>query len=175
MSLFLHELIHLLLSLLTAFAIVYIFKIKKMGGKFAIFLFSIFGGFFIDVDHLFDYFFAFGPRFRLDYFLKGLQFFKTSKLFVPLHSFEIVIIGIIFSIVIYFFRKQLAINNYLLTIIFVFSLSLLFHLFFDICSNELPLKSYFFTYRLERNFDLKSLITADRYKNYLRIKKQIKF
>jgi len=173
MSLFLHELIHLLLSLLTAFTIVYVFKVKKIREKFAIFLFSILGGFFIDFDHLFDYLLAFGFRFRLDYFLRGYHFIKSDKIYIPFHSFELVFILIFIALLLKRSNKTIKQFSHF-AIILSLSLSLLLHLFFDVYANEFPMKSYFFSYRLEKKFALKNLVPSAHYKNHLKAKKRLK-
>ena len=57
-----------------------------------VFLIAFLGGVLIDLDHLFDYFLAFGAKFNLTYFAKGYQFLKSDKIYIPFHSWEIVII-----------------------------------------------------------------------------------
>jgi len=70
MILFFHELTHLILSLLSGF-FASKFTAKKNKYLLVYLFFGILAGLFIDLDHLFDYFLAFGLHFRLDYFLKG--------------------------------------------------------------------------------------------------------
>ena len=63
MNLFFHELTHIILSLLAGF-LVWIFFDKNI----SIFLVAFLGGVAVDIDHLFDYFLAFGTKFNLTYF-----------------------------------------------------------------------------------------------------------
>lgn len=184
MSLFLHELTHLTLSLLAGYIAWKIFYLKNKKNLFISFLTGLIGGFFIDLDHLFDYFLAFGFRFRLDYFLKGYQFLKSDKIYIPLHSFEIVIIlFIIYYLLSIGYKNFLRFKNFknfknfitLKTLIFAFSLSLLFHIAFDIVENELPPSTYSFIYRISKNFELKNLVYLDHYPYHLEQKKKIIF
>ena len=93
MPLFFHELSHLVLSLLVGFVIW-----KKWHKHIGVFITALLGGVFIDLDHLIDYILAFGTKFNLIFFLKGYQFLKTDKIYVPLHSWELVIILLLTSI-----------------------------------------------------------------------------
>src|SRR3989344_955256 len=82
-----HEAIHLSISLLIGY-----FVWKKYHKPIPAFAAAILGGFFIDIDHLFDYFLVFGLNFNLDYFLNSYQFISSRKVYVPFHAWEWVIL-----------------------------------------------------------------------------------
>ena len=124
------------------------------------FIASLIGGFLIDLDHLIDYFLAFGFQHKLNYFLKGYQFLKSDKSYVLFHSFELSIFLILLAFILHY---------YLLLII---ATSLFLHLITDLSINKLSLKFYFLIYRLINNFDLKFIDTADAYKTHRRQKKK---
>jgi hypothetical protein len=166
MIFFIHEAIHLLSSLLLGFIIS-----KKYNNYATTIIGVMLGGFLIDLDHLIDYFFAFGLNFRLDYFIKGYQFLHSDKIFVLLHSFELAIIILIISIILIRKLERVKIAVFLLS----FSMALLFHLFYDVYANELPVKSYFLTYRYQNNFELKKLVYPTHYINHVKLKKIFKF
>jgi hypothetical protein len=174
MNLLVHEVaFHLGGSLLAAYFSWIIFAKPK--NKFLLFFFAaLLGGFFIDIDHLFDYFLAFGPHFNLTYFFKGYQFLKSNKIYIPFHSAELAIILIITPLLIKKYRPQLLYYSITLLLFFSFGLSLLFHLSADVMINELPVRSYFLTYRIIYNFELKELVYPQHYQRHLKERKLIK-
>jgi len=152
MFLFFHLFIHLSFSLL-------------VGLIFGQFWPALLGGFFIDVDHLIDYFLAFGLKFNPKYFFKGYQFLKSDKIHIFFHGWEIVIGGILLA---FFVPKTLA------TVLLAFSVSLFVHLWLDVYIDKLPAKSYFLLYRLGHHFNLKYLVIKEHYQEHLKQKKEIK-
>jgi len=73
-KLFIHEIIHILLSVLAAgFTWRLLPKKRKYFRKrtILVILGAFLGEFLLDTDHLFDYMLAYGLHFRFDYFLKG--------------------------------------------------------------------------------------------------------
>ncbi len=163
MNLYLHEFTHLTLSLLVGLII------WKISGNVYVLSAALMGGFFIDLDHLLDYFLAFGAKFNLSYFLKGYQFLKTDKIYVLFHSWELVII--LFSIILFFmnFKNFITLRTFLLS----FSVSLFLHLFVDVFTNNMKAKSYFLLYRINNNFSLKTMVTNEHYQKHLKQKKQL--
>lgn len=151
MNLYLHELTHLTLSLLVGLII------WKISGNFYVLPAALMGGFFIDLDHLIDYYLAFGATFNLSYFLKGYSFLKTDKIYVLFHSWELVII------------LFLALPTQPLFL--SFSLSLFLHLTFDVFTNNMRVQSYFLLYRLRNKFELKTMVTSEHYHKHLEQKK----
>lgn len=161
MSLYLHEFTHITLSLFVGFIIW-----KKLNKPISIFAATLLGGVFIDLDHLIDYFLAFGTKFNLFYFLKGYQFLKTEKIYIPLHSWELVII--FFLIILFFMNFKRFIT--LRTLLLAFSISLFLHLSIDVFTNNMLPQSYFLTYRMQNNFNLKNLVTPSHYQKHLQQK-----
>jgi hypothetical protein len=104
---------------------------------------SVFLGFLVDFDHVFDYIRE-EKRFNFkDMFIKSyLGDFK--KLYVVFHAFEYIPIVWIIA----FF-----INNY--TFAIVFTVSYLAHMIPDQLTNNVKPFGYFFIYRLIKNFSMK--------------------
>lgn len=169
MNLFVHELSHIALSIVPAMIIIKIFKLKKTGDRLSVFAIGLIGGFLIDLDHLIDYFSAFGLSFNLQYFIKGYQFLKSDKIFIFFHSYELIILFLLITILLR--RKFLLIS--ILSLLLV--ATMLLHITFDAVENELPPQTYSFTYRLVNNFDLKKLVYPDNYRYHLEQKKKVKF
>lgn len=171
MYLFIHELTHLILTLGVGY---FVYRIYKK--PFASFFAALTGGLFIDLDHLFDYFLAFGSRFNLIYFIKGYQFMKNEKIYITLHSWEWVVLLLFIG---YFINKSVKINasfkKIILSIILSFSLSLFSHLIVDVWVNHVTIPGYSIIYRVRYNFELKKLVTAQHYKNHMGKKSMIKF
>lgn len=168
MNLYLHELSHLILSLLVGLIL------WKISGNVFVLSVALIGGFFIDLDHLLDYFLAFGVKFNLAYFLKGYQFLKTDKIYVVFHSWELAIISLSFSL--FFFSHPANLTNFTISMFLLsFSLSLFLHLSVDVFTNNMQAKSYFLIYRMNNNFELKTMVTSDHYQKHVKQKKQKSF
>jgi len=121
----------------------------------------------IDLDHLIDYFLAFGPDFRLDYFASGYQFLKSGKIYVLFHGVEYVIIALILAALL----KNKACKSAFLAV----ALGLFFHLSADSVANDIPAKSYSLIYRIENRFELEKLVSREHYEKHLIIKETVKF
>lgn len=166
MNLYLHESIHFTLSLMVGFVI------WRISGNFYAILIALAGGFFVDLDHLIDYFLAFGFKFNLAYFLKGYSFLKTDKIYVVFHSWELAIISL--SISLFFFSQPANLINFTISVFLLsFSLSLFLHLVVDVFTNDMKVRAYFLLYRINNNFELKTMITKEHYKKHLRQKSLI--
>ena len=153
MSLTFHLAIHLFFSLLAGFLAWRIWKKPIVS-----FLGGVAGGFFVDLDHLIDYFLAFGTNFKLDYFLSGYQFLKSDKIYVLFHGWEYVII----LLLLVWGLKSRILRSVFLSI----ALGLFFHLSTDIIIDGLPAKSYSLAYRASRGFDLKELVYPDHWQKH---------
>lgn len=164
MNLLSHEILHLITSLLAAY-LVY----RRFNNLLLAIIGGVLGGFLIDLDHLFDYILAFGLNFNLEAFLKGYQFVKIDKIYIPLHAWEL---PVILFLVVVFVKK---INIRLKTIIAAFALGLFFHLSIDTVTNEQYFRSYFLSYRISKGFELKELVTQDHYKYHVTKKKRLGF
>ncbi len=103
----------------------------------------IMGGFFIDLDHLIDYFLNSGFGFNLMRFITGASYIASGRAFIIFHAWEwllgLVLLG-------HVTKKQY----------FFYSLALgmFLHLCLDQVTNSVGPFSYFMTFRLLTNFSL---------------------
>ena len=161
MPLSIHLTIHFLVALLVGYLAGRYFK------KMSIALIAgILGGFFIDLDHLLEYFFYYGYHFNLSYFLEGREFLLSDKIHLIFHAWEYV--PILFLIA-YLLRKKRTLA------IFIFTLSLagFFHIFSDVYINKYPFKFYSISYRASQNFSTPKLITEEDYQKNLETRKNL--
>lgn len=152
MNLYLHLSIHLFFALLAGL-IVWAFFRRNL---FLALLGGVLGGFLVDIDHLIDYFLAFPWNFHLNWFLQGYEFLKLDQIHLFFHAWEYVIILLAIALLL---RKKLP-------QIFLFSLALglFFHLTGDVIMNEgLSAKSYSMLYKIEKDFQIKELVTPEHY------------
>ncbi|MBI1862795.1 hypothetical protein HYS00_01605 [Candidatus Microgenomates bacterium] len=152
--LFIHELTHIILSLMAAAATCYLASREKKQIRRALYLVSflgaLLGGFFVDVDHLIDYVFAFGLHFDLGNFLSGVMFDKLQKIYVFFHAWEwVILLGIIAVHV-----KKPAIRYFLMALM----LGLLSHLIYDTIYNHIYFFGYSIIYRIMHNFDMSAIV-----------------
>ena len=126
---------------------------------------GIIGAFFIDLDHFIDYLLVFKLKFRLNYFFGGYAFIKSSKLYIFFHGFEISMIEILISLTI----SNFILKSFLLSI----GLGSLFHLVSDVWMNHIPFKTYWLTFRLLNNFNVKKLITDKEYQKHIEDKRRL--
>ncbi len=142
-----HEMLHFLLSSLAAIAVLLYLQFKKKKiNKLILFIIlgAFIGEFFLDADHIFDYFVAFGFSFHPDYFFQGKMFLVNHKTFVPLHSWEFIIILLIWIK----FIKNVSLKYFVLAV----TLGLLFHLVYDTFYSHITLLGYSFIYRMIHGF-----------------------
>jgi hypothetical protein len=173
MSLFIHEIIHVALSFLVFFAV---WKLSRQTSSIkhlaSIILSSLIGGVLVDLDHLVEYFLAFGLQFRPDYFLKGYQFLKLDKLYVPFHSWELVFL---LFMLIFVLSRIFHLGSRIKLSVLSFTLALFFHILVDTATNHVTLQGYSFLYRARYNFDIKYLVDPAHYQNHLKLKSTTKF
>lgn len=103
-------------------------------------------GILIDLDHLFDYFLAFGFHFDLYTFLYNQQFVVTRKNYVVFHGYEY---AALLGISLYWAKKR-QIKMILLALL----LSMLFHLVVDMMIYSIPVKHYSLIYRILTDFQI---------------------
>ena len=129
---------------LTIFVIVVMSLID--GINFNIILLCLLFGWLIDLDHLIDFILLNEKKnyFNLNLFFSGSYFQKSQKIYIFLHSYEITLALIYFSIL---YDKK----------IYYVALAHFFHLFQDQIFNNVRFFSYFFIYRLSNNFDIKKI------------------
>ena len=138
MSLLLSEIGHFVITLFLA-AYMY-FKTRSWMAVAATFL----TGFFIDVDHLVDYFYYAGPRFSLKEFLSLHYVHETGKILTPFHAWEYVLLllwGRRFS------------QKYA-TVLLGMAVGLAGHLVWDQISNGASILAYSIIYRILTDFSL---------------------
>lgn len=145
MTFFLHEFIHFVLALGVG-----VFCYWKFGNPWLISI-SLLTGFFIDLDHLLDYFatqisagrkLSFSPRTFLQV---GSYIGRTEKIYVPLHGWEYVMIF-------WFLGRLIGVTG----LEWAISLPYFFHLLWDsITVRPRPL-AYFLAYRLLNGFAAKN-------------------
>lgn len=142
-GLFLHEAIHVLISLGVAFFVVYLFKDKRLG----IIAFLI--GVFIDLDHWFDYFAWNGWQVNLrNFFDVSTYIHPAGKVYIPLHGWE-------WLPIFWLTGKLIGRKIKMKGLEWAISLAVLGHLLWDnFCFYHHPL-SYSFFFRLLTNFSLK--------------------
>ncbi|MBN1162314.1 hypothetical protein JXA34_01045 [Patescibacteria group bacterium] len=102
--------------------------------------------FFIDVDHLFDYFLYYGLRFNVFDFFSGSYFRAANRVVVPFHSWEIAgLIGFIW---------MLAKDKKKYSWVLFLAVGYLVHLSFDVFSNGFHWYTYFLFLRISEGFPL---------------------
>lgn len=164
MNLFLHLSAHVLTGVIAGYIVWRIWK-----NPFSAFLTSFAGGVLIDLDHLIDYFFAFGFKFRLEYFIKGYQFLASDKIYIFFHGWEYVIL---LAAIAWFIKFNIKLKAALLAL----ALGMFFHLSIDTLTNEgAQFKVYSIIYRAKNNFDLRQLVTPEHYQDHQMRKKLINF
>lgn len=146
MNLFIHIAIHIFISILIA-----IFTSYFLNNLVISIISALIGGVLVDLDHFIDYYFSFGFKRNLQYFLTGYQFLKSDRLFIYFHSFEIFAVLIILGFAIK--ENEVKVANLSL------GFSGIAHLLTDSIINQVPIKSYFFFYRLINKFRIKSLVS----------------
>lgn len=151
-DLFFHLLLHIITSLIAGYIVW-----KIWGKAMSAFLWGFIGGTLIDLDHLLDYFLAFGWSFNIEYFAKGYQFLKSDKIYILFHGWEYVIILLVIAI-------WAVKNKVIKSVILALALGLCFHLSVDTITNEgAKISTYSVIYRVKRSFELKELVTNDHY------------
>lgn len=161
MGLFLHLLAHIGLSVLAGLLVW-----KFFGHAIIAFPAAFVGGVLIDLDHLIDYFLAFGAKFRLEYFLKGYQFLESDKIYIFFHGWEYVVALLFFY--------GISENAILQTSLLSLALGMFFHLWTDVIINKVPLRSYFLFHRMKKRFDMVNLVTEEHRQKHLALKKTMK-
>ncbi|OGI22331.1 MAG: hypothetical protein A2808_01040 [Candidatus Moranbacteria bacterium RIFCSPHIGHO2_01_FULL_55_24] len=155
MSLLFHLSLHVFLALLAGFFVWLLWR-RPVVSFAAAFL----GGVLIDLDHLIDYFLAFGLHFRLDYFLQGYQFLKSDKLYVLFHGWEYVVL---LAVLAFAMKSKLWLKSAILSL----SLGMFFHLLIDVNINDgMTLKGYSVFYRTAQGFEIQEIMTPEHYKDH---------
>lgn len=142
--LLLHEVGHIILYLLVALVLKAL-VCKNLNSKLIAFGPAL--TLLIDLDHLFDYVLAHGFVVNLPLMLSGEYFHTTGKIFVPLHSWELVVVFLAG----YLLAKLKGRVKLSQTLLVSFT-ALFVHLIFDIFYYGFNPLSYFVTYRALHGF-----------------------
>lgn len=151
MLLFLHLSIHLLFALLAGFIGWQLWR-KPLVALAA----GLLGSVFIDLDHLIDYFIAFGWHFNLSFFLHGYQFSKNDNIYIIFHAWEYVVLFVLIGLI---YRKRRSVKTFYITL----ALGIFFHLTVDVLLNDMMIKSYSLIYRWQSNFLMEKIIKSEYY------------
>ncbi|OGC59880.1 hypothetical protein A2380_01085 [candidate division WWE3 bacterium RIFOXYB1_FULL_43_24] len=134
------EMGHLAFSLVAGY---FCFKRYKRLSSYVVALLS---GFFVDLDHLLDYFIHRGFYFNLSDFLSGQHYHETNTSFIFFHSWELVLLLGVFA---YFSKKK--------HIWCPLILGLTLHLLWDYLTNPAHWYTYFIIARYLQGFALDKL------------------
>lgn len=156
-----HLLIHCSLAILSGYLAGRYFKKIELGV-----LVSFCAGFLIDLDHVLEYFLVYGLHFNLLYFLQGRQFLISDQIHLWFHAWEYVVLFIFAGLVL---KNNKTIKTILLTIAFAMSV----HLLTDTIINKVPLSFYTLSYRASRGFSAPQLMSADAYRENLKLKMEL--
>jgi len=136
-----HELIHLILTTIIGF-----FIYRRYHNWRLVIICFIFG-FFIDIDHWFDYFLYFGTNFNLKDFFNVTSYVTVGgKAYIPLHGWEYIVI---FTIIGQMIEKITKIPGLTWAIVLSYSA----HLIFDNFAFPHHILAYSFIYRLSNHFN----------------------
>ena len=150
-----HLLIHLVLAVLTGWLIGEKFKKPALGLAA-----GLVGGFFIDFDHVLEYFLVFGWHFNLGLFLGGRQFLESGLVRIFFHAWEYIPI---FFLLAWLFRRKITILIFFITL----AVSGAVHLASDSIINNYPIRNYSLIYRYQSGFQAKQLLNYEQYENFL--------
>ncbi len=123
--------------------------------------FGIIGGFFIDLDHVLEYFLVYGFHFDLIYFLEGRQFLSSDKIHIWFHAWEYLPVLLLLS---WFWRRQKAV----LVILLALTAGAFVHLVSDCLINQYPPRNYSLIYRYMHDFSAQELLSPEQYQKYIR-------
>ena len=138
------EVFHLIAALVAAL-VVYMFF-----GDIRYSILAIVVAFFVDVDHLLDYFLAEGLKIDLKSFFSGEFFNKWKRVVIIFHGWEYVLVFLILFV----FTKN--------PIFAVFSISLFAHYTVDVFTNRHVYKfGYFLIFRLKHKFSIAKILSQE--------------
>lgn len=161
MPLSIHLSLHFILAVLSGALVGYYFKRPWLGIAL-----GILGGFFIDLDHVLEYWLVFPEKFQLLYFFQGRQFLYSEKAYLWFHAWEYLPL---LGLAAYLFRKKTLVKVALISLAFSGSV----HLLTDSLINQLPLKYYSLGYRASQDFSMKKLNTPAVYELNMKVKQKL--
>ncbi|MFA5754198.1 MAG: hypothetical protein WC905_02435 [Patescibacteria group bacterium] len=157
----LHLLLHFSLAILIGYLLGRHFKKVGLGV-----LFGFLGGFLIDLDHVLEYFFVYGPHFNLIYFFEGRQFLASGKIRVIFHAWEYLPLLLLLALI---FKKHQAVRAAIITLALAASV----HLLTDSFLNKYPIQYYALSYRYENSFEAKNLLNPAQYGEMTRMRDEL--
>jgi riboflavin transporter FmnP len=161
MPLPLHLAIHFFLAVLSGYLVGRRFNKIEIG-----IIAGILGGFFIDFDHILEYFLFFGPHFNLVYFLQGREFLLTDKIYIWFHAWEYIPI-LLFVAWLWRSKKTVA------TFILALTLAGAVHLVTDSFINEYQFRNYSLIYRQRIGFSASRLLNPAQYEKYRESRREL--
>ena len=151
MPLYLHLSIHLCLAVISGYAIGRLTGRPTLG-----MIVGVIGGFFIDLDHVLEYFLVFGWQFNLQYFLQSRQFLSSEQIRLIFHAWEYLPLLLAAAV---FFRRNLKLK----TIFLGLAISGTVHLLSDVVINQYGFKYYSIIYRYQQHFSAVQLLSPAEY------------
>jgi len=145
-----HLSIHFILAVLAGFLVGRHYNKVKLG-----IIAGVIGGFFIDVDHILEYFFAFGPHFNVTYFIQGRQFLLSNRMILIFHAWEYAPILLLAA---WLVRRRQSLSVFILTLTF----GAMVHLVTDCVLNNYPPRNYSILYRASQGFSASRLLNPDQ-------------
>jgi len=122
------------------------------------------GGFFIDLDHVLEYFLVYGPHFNIVYFFEGRQFLSSNQIHLWFHGWEYIPVILLAA---WLLRRQKTVSIFLSAMILGASL----HLATDCLINQYPPRNYSLFYRYSQNFSASKILDAIQYQKYIEDRK----
>lgn len=150
-----HLFIHFILAGLVGYSVGFRFNKVWLG-----IVAGLGGGFFIDFDHILEYFLVYGPHFNLIYFFQGRQFLSSDQIHIWFHAWEY---ALFLLVVAWFCRQKKVVYVFLLALIW----GGLIHLVTDCLINHYPPQNYSLIYRYEKNFSASEILSPTQYQNYI--------
>jgi len=130
------------------------------------FLAGLLSGFFIDLDHVIEYFFTYGLSFNLNYFLEARHFLISEQAIIIFHAWEYALPLLVLLLIC---RKRPAAASF----IAAFLLAMLVHLISDCLINSYSPRYYSLIYRHQVNYQLSSLQSPAQYQETLELKAKL--
>lgn len=145
---FIHEIVHILLSLAVGLIFAYIYR------NWRFIILSFLPGLFLDVDHLIDYFLCrHGLTMNIKEFLSGTYFDTSNKVYLFLHGYEYALLAFFVAIIILINKNRINNASAKAAILLVMAISLFLHLVYDEIYYQPKLLTYSIIYRASHNFE----------------------
>jgi len=161
MPLALHLSLHLIIALAVGYTFGRYFKNVTLG-----LIAGFVGGFFIDLDHILEYFLTLPWPFHLTYFLQGREILISDKIRLWFHAWEYLPVLLLAA---WLLRRRRKLTVFLLTVAVAAGV----HLLSDSLINAYPLKFYSLSYRASVNFSAARLLPPEKYQENLKDKAEL--